>query len=96
MATPLTDAGMRALGELSGLRSLILRDVKISAAALSDLTALSKLVRLELRGVPIDDVAVPHLARFTQLRELDIAKTGITLEGLAELKKALPQAKIAY
>jgi hypothetical protein len=50
---------------------------------------------LELRGVPITDAAVPHLARLTQLRELDVAKTGISPTGLEELKKALPQAKIA-
>jgi len=62
---------------------------------LAGLAALNNLVRLELRGVPITDAAVPQLARFTQLRELDVAKTGISATGLADLKKALPQAKIA-
>jgi len=58
------------------------------------LTAISGLTRLELRKVPITDAAVPHLARLTHLKELDISQTGITAAALAELKKALPQTKI--
>ena len=90
------DSFMETLGQLSGLRTLILRDVKISDAGLAKLTSLSNLGRLDLRGVPITDVSVPHLAQFTQLKELDIVGTGITQTGLAELKKAFPEAKIAY
>jgi hypothetical protein len=48
-----------------------------------------------LRGVLLGDPPVPHLTRFTELRELDIANTGISDAGLAALKKALPQARIA-
>jgi internalin A len=96
MATPLTDAGMKRLGELTGLRTLILRDVEISDAGLAELTAISNLGRLELRGVPITDASVPHLAKLSQLRELDIVQTKITEAGLAELKKSLPNARIAY
>jgi hypothetical protein len=51
---------------------------------------------LELRGVPLTDASVPNLAKLTDLKELDVSKTGISAAGLAELKKALPRAKIAY
>ncbi len=70
--------------------------MKLSDAGLAHLTPIANLGRLELRGVPITDASVPRLASFAQLKELDVAKTGMTPAGLAELKKALPHAKIAH
>jgi hypothetical protein len=46
--------------------------------------------------VALTDASIPHLARFKRLKELDISNTGITEAGLTELKKALPEAKIAF
>ena len=80
----------------TGLRSLILRDAGISDDGLSKLTTISNLGRLDLRNVAITDAALPHLSQFTGLKELDVSGTGITVDGLTELKKALPQAKITY
>jgi len=53
-----------------------------------------KLNHLEAARTRIDDTAVPHLARFTALKQLNLDYTGLSDKGLAELQPALPKLEL--
>jgi Leucine-rich repeat (LRR) protein len=74
------DEGLKAIGQLRGLRHLLLdiqdqrvEDRSISASGLKHLGNLSCLTELQLYGHGITDDGVKELARLKQLRSLDIA-----------------------
>jgi|GEM_PF-2581941 len=62
-------------------------DIKVIAS-------LSRLQRLSLRGMPITDAVVNQLARFQNLKHLDVRETQISTQGLARLKAALPSCEV--
>jgi len=57
---------------------------------------LSNMRELWLYDTKITDKAVASIARLKNLRVLSVAGTGITEEGLEELKKAIPRGEIFY
>jgi hypothetical protein len=93
--TAVTDAGMKTVGGLGGLKFLVLSGTKVSDAGLVELAGLPALERLYLqdcRGVT--DVGVTSLARLRGLRQADLRRTGVTEEGAARLRKALPGCEV--
>lgn len=74
------DGGLKAIGQLRGLRHLLLNiqdqrveDLSLSASGLKHLGNLSCLTELRAWGHGINDDGVKELARLKQLRSLDIA-----------------------
>nr|HPK00639.1 hypothetical protein [Candidatus Hydrogenedentota bacterium] len=51
---------------------------------------------LSLWSLKIDDKKLGPVKRLTGLKELDIRQTNVTMEGLEELRKALPSCRILY
>jgi Leucine-rich repeat (LRR) protein len=49
---------------------------------------------LKLNDTQVSDEGLKHLARLTNLQELDLRGTNVTAAGVAELRKALPNCKI--
>lgn len=93
--TGITDAGMPHLSRLTELRELYLsNNPGITNATLTHLTGLTNLTVLSLyNNGRITDDAVPHLIQMKHLEFLDLHGTGITAEGLAKLRQALPDCK---
>jgi hypothetical protein len=50
--------------------------------------------KLSLSGPAYTDAAVEHIVRLRDLAQLDLSRTKITDEGLARLKRSLPECRI--
>lgn len=92
----LTDQGLHVLRDKNNLQHLNLENTLITGAAMAVLphAALASLVLRNDRN--ITDAALPHLKRMTGLKDLDLRGTGMTEQAVAELRKALPSARIKH
>jgi hypothetical protein len=79
----------RSLKELVGFQQL-----HPLTLLLKDLAGLKSLNRLSLNKTPIDDANVKHLAALGQLNMVDLVRTRVTKQGVAQLQKALPSLAI--
>jgi Leucine-rich repeat (LRR) protein len=93
----LTELGLDAITTLKELRELRLDGMPVSARWLEKLKSLSKLERLSLQGCKrLGDDSAPALGSWLSLRVLDLKGTAITEKGLAELRRAKPNARIFH
>jgi len=92
----ITDAGVARLGNLTNLNLLNLTRTKITDASVPVIAQNKNLEKLFLSYTGITDAALPYLQQLRGLQRLDIQGTGITEAGLAQLKAALPNARIVY
>ena len=91
----ITDGGMDSVATLSTLKELRLNGTAVSGRGLERLKGLQTLERLHLQGCKrIGDSAVPVISAMTKLRLLDVKDTALTPEGIAQLRKTLPQAQV--
>jgi hypothetical protein len=64
---------------------------------LEKMKSFTKLERLKLQGCDkVDDSAIPTLAAFSSLIELDLKGTAVTEKGLAALRAAKPKLKVMH
>lgn len=92
---PVTDAGLEKIKQLKNLRLLDVRDTQVTDAGIPHLTAMADhLEVLHLIGTKVSDASVPHLAKLTKLRELSLEGSQVTLNGLRELKRGLPNCRL--
>ncbi|HEU0120811.1 MAG TPA: hypothetical protein VFQ91_09825 [Bryobacteraceae bacterium] len=81
------DVGDEAPWErLRSLRSLVLRDTRITDASLRKLTALHALESLDLARTRLTNAGIETLSRLTNLRKLDLAYADLDDKGLAGLR----------
>jgi Leucine-rich repeat (LRR) protein len=93
----LTELGLDAITTLKELRELRLDGMPVSARWLEKLKTLDKLERLSLQGCKrIGDDGAPALGSWPSLRVLDLKGTAMTKKGLAELRRAKPNARIFH
>src|SRR5574341_1129502 len=96
-AISLTELGLGAITTLKELREIRLDGMPVMARWLEKLKALDKLERLSLQGCKrLGDDAAPLLASWTSVRVLDLKETAISEKGLAELRRAKPNAQIFH
>lgn len=86
----ITDDGMRFIGDIPTLRHLDLCAHMITDEGAAALAKLREIETLWLTRCSIGDASVPVLSGLKSLRELNVSFTGITGEGLARLRRALP------
>lgn len=91
-----TDASLKIIGGLKGLRDLNLSYTKISDAGLEHLAPLPKLERLLLLQTSVSDAGVRHLVALRQLTYLAFNGTKITAKGREMLKKGLPKVRLNW
>jgi hypothetical protein len=94
--TSVTDAGLKAVGQLPRLVRLDLRKVKLTDGGLESLSTLKHLVFLNLYGTEITDKGLAALAGMKSLRNIYLFETTVTEAGIAKLKAALPKADIVF
>lgn len=77
---PVTDAGLKTIGELDDLKILSLEETKCTDAGLSHLTNLRSLrcIRLDGSGAEFSDAGLARLAGLTDLRKLIVFGPGFT------------------
>jgi hypothetical protein len=90
--TRVSDSGLKHLGEMPGLKFLILQGTPIGDDGLQCLNGMRHLQQLDLSGTNVTDKGLQHTVVLTKLRELNLNDTKITDAGLvhcmnlAELK----------
>ncbi|MCA9069043.1 MAG: hypothetical protein KDA84_08980, partial [Planctomycetaceae bacterium] len=91
----LGDSELKELADHPTLRELRLLGTSISDEGLRHLTGLDKLEYLRIfESSNVTDEGLKYLESLETLRRLDLKETGVTTEGVAELKQALPKCKI--
>jgi serine/threonine protein kinase len=96
-STSIGDAGLAQVGRQSELTLLLLDRCKnLTSGSLRHLAGLPVLRFLTLTNTSIDDEAVIRLSQLKSLRVLDVQRTNISLTGIEELQKALPQCAIFW
>jgi hypothetical protein len=91
----LTDAGMQAIAAVRELRELRLAGTAVTGRGLELLVPLAKLERLNLQGCRrLRDDAAAVLARFKQLRVLDLKDSSLGPESTAAIRRALPDCAV--
>ncbi len=84
----ITDAGVKHLATLNGLKKLqLLRAPELTDASLAHIRGLTKLEEINLSGTNITGSGVAHLTGMTGLRSLMISSSPLTDEGLANIGK---------
>ena len=85
--TKATDADLKELAAMKGLRELDLVEVKVTDAGLKELAALKGLRTLNLGGCRgVTDAGLKNLADLKELKDLNLGLTGVTDAGLKELE----------
>lgn len=90
----ITDSGMSTIAGFANLRHLDICTHLLTDAGLRAIAGLRALEILWLTRSRITDAGVEVLAQFSALRELNVDCTGITPDGLAALRRALPDCRI--
>lgn len=94
--TEITDAGLEHLERFTGLKALDLRGTEITGKGLERLANLTNLEYLYLAGTQVDDGDLHHLDGLSMLRHLDVTETAVTVEGVEEMKRHLPDVEVKW
>jgi internalin A len=80
---------------IEGAKFATVSMMSVTPRWLEKMKALSKLQKLKLQGCDrVDDTAVPILATFASLEEIDLKGTAVTEKGIAALKAARPKLRV--
>ena len=88
--TKITDAGLKHLANLKGLKKLHLERTAVTDDGLDNLAHLSDLEYLNLYDTKVSDAGLDKLAGLKNLKQLYLWKSATTEEGADRLKQAVP------
>ncbi len=89
-----TDAGLKHLAGLTNLEWLSLDSPRITDAGLEHLEGLANLHSLSLSNTRVTDAGLDHLTGLSKLKRLVLYRSEVSVQGVAELKRALPDCGI--
>jgi hypothetical protein len=93
----LDETAMSDIAGLRHVRNLLLGESTISDAQLNHLATHPGLTHLSLRGCRrISDHSIDMLTSLPALKQLDLVRTGVSLEGLSRLRTARQDLTIGY
>lgn len=90
------DHDLQRLKGLPALRSLKLDSARVSDAGVQLLSRLATLEELGLVQAAVSDAAVGDLKRLNALKSLDLRGSGMTADGVAGLRSALPNCAVRH
>lgn len=92
---PITDEGVASLAGLTEMQWLNLDNVAyLSDEGLPHLKGMTKLKFLHLGSTSVTDEGMVHLVPLTDLADLKVTRTGVTQDGVDQLKKTLTNTAI--
>ena len=95
--TAVADMGVKSISKLTKLQILSLAQTRVTGTTFDELKSLKQLQSLTLSGTPISDEQLMRLAEVKQLRRLEIINCKqITIAGVGDLAKALPDCRIVH
>jgi len=80
-----TDATLEAVGRLTDVKWLNLRQTEVTKGGLEHLKELTNLQSLSIENTRVTDAGMEHMKGLTKLRSLSLRNTGITDAGLEHL-----------
>ena len=86
---------IQMLGSLLHLKNLALLDITLTAEDLQSIADLGELEYLSVHNCMISDEDLPYLCQFKQLKELWLAGSELSNDGLAELRECLRNCEIS-
>jgi formylglycine-generating enzyme required for sulfatase activity len=89
-----TDLGLVHLKGLTKLTWIALSGPAVTDAGLVHLQRLPNLTGINLSGAHVNDAWLKQLHGLSKLRILELRDTKVTAEGIAALKKALPECRV--
>lgn len=92
--TKITDSGLKHLAGWKELSILDASQTPLTDKGVSELAKLTELRRLYLADTAITDAAVKDLVKLKNLGTLNVSGTKISAEGIAALRKALPDTTV--
>jgi hypothetical protein len=92
--TKVSDADLKGLKDIPGLKTLHLVMTKVTDAGLEEVKNCKNLEELQLTSTVITDAGLNELKELKKLQKLSVLGTKVTNAGVADLKKALPKCKI--
>ena len=92
--TEITDTGLEHLERLTGFKALDLSGTPITGKGLERLANLTNLEYLYLAGTQVGDGDLHHLYGLSKLRHLDVTATAVTIEGVEEIRRHLPDVEV--
>jgi len=90
----IADADLAKVGKISNLRRLNLANATVKDSSLAGLKGLANLEYLNPVGTQVTDAGLKQLAGLKKLQSVYLFESKVTDAGVAELKKALPAARI--
>src|SRR5207244_3289710 len=93
-ATPVTEVGLMHLKGLPLKQLNLSGNTRITSAALEALAAIDSLETLDFDGTGVDDTGLKLIKGLKHLRVLHLDGTQVTVDGVVDLQKALPQLVI--
>jgi hypothetical protein len=92
--TKITGEGLAFLAGMPKLRVLYLEKCTLDTSTLRHLESLEGLEHLSLNGVALDAGAIETLRKLSQVKLIELYRTGVVVEALATLRAALPDAQL--
>jgi hypothetical protein len=92
--TNITDEGLKTIGQLSNLTQLNLEYTKVGDTGLERLIQLKRLALLNLVGNKVSNKSLLQIGRITTLEKVFLYQTGVTSEGVDQLKKDRPKLEV--
>ena len=93
----MTDLGLDHLTKNNpSLYGIALRGTQVTSAGLERLSALPRLMWLDLCDTQVTDAAIDSLANCRSLLTVLLDGTEVTDEGVARLREALPDCEVRY
>lgn len=98
--TDVTDNEVERAASFKNLKTLVLSDSTPGGTAVTDdglafVAQLPQLQVLELRGTQITDAGLEHLVGMKSLEKVDLNNTKVSAQGVAKLRRALPDCEIS-
>ena len=89
--TSMTAHTLGVLANLPNISHVALNGVQFSESGVNSLIPIATLERITLSGSNISDATLIGLTRLKQLKYVYLGETGVTEEGIAKVKAALPK-----
>ena len=95
-ATKVSGRGLAQLVKMRSLKYLALNDCPIDDNGLANLPVLPQLEELLVWRTRITDASVPTFGRYRTLRRVFVSETRLSFDGVKQLKRLLPEARISH
>lgn len=91
---PVTDETLAQFKGNTKLEQLYLDSTKVTDASLPLISSFNSLEELDLSNVPITDAGINALGKLRKLKTLHVAGSGLTPNGVKQLRAQLPKAEV--